>query len=70
MITEWGGDVNAPQIIRLVVLRRGSVTVKRAPRPSPWLSAATPPPCSSTRCRTRASPSPSPPCGQVVLLSA
>ncbi len=34
MITEWGGDVNAPQIIRLVVPRRGSVTVKRAPRPS------------------------------------
>ena len=40
----------------------GSVTVNVAPEPRPALSALTVPPCSSTRCRTIASPRPSPPC--------
>ena len=45
---------------------RGSRTVKTAPvRPSGRLAASTVPPCSSTRCRTMARPSPRPPCGRV-----
>ena len=39
----------------------GSLTVKVAPRPSPSLATETLPPWSSTRWRTIASPSPSPP---------
>src|ERR1700722_11418815 len=37
-----------------------SETLKVAPRPMPLLYASTSPPCSSTRCRTMASPSPKP----------
>ena len=48
---------------------RGSLTTKVAPRASPGLSAATVPPCSSTRLLTRASPRPSPPRVRVVELS-
>ncbi|EAU62926.1 hypothetical protein STIAU_1825, partial [Stigmatella aurantiaca DW4/3-1] len=48
----------------------GSRTVKVEPWPSPALSASTSPPCSSTKCRTMANPSPSPPCSRVLLPSA
>ena len=45
---------------------RGRRTVKVEPRASPALSADTVPPCSSTRWRTSASPSPSPPWARVL----
>ena len=55
--TGAGGGAEA----RGVRERRGRVRVKRAPVPAPSLSAATVPPCSSTRWRTSERPSPSPP---------
>ena len=48
----------------------GSVTVSTAPRPLPGLSAATSPPCRSTRCLTIARPRPSPPWARFRLESA
>ena len=48
----------------------GSVSVKVAPLPSPALSAAMAPPCSSTRCRAIARPRPIPLCRRVLELSA
>ena len=42
----------------------GTRTVNVAPRSSPSLAATTVPPCISVRCRTSASPMPSPPCAR------
>ena len=48
----------------------GRRVTNRAPRPGPSLSAVTFPPCDSTRCRTIASPTPTPRYGRVVEPSA
>ena len=54
---------------RTLLTISGSLTMNVAPLPSPRLSASTVPPCSSVRCFTSASPSPSPPWARVLELS-
>src|SRR6266850_5088513 len=57
-------------IFARATLLNGKRTMKVEPCSSPELSAWTVPPCDSTRCRTIASPRPSPPCTRVRVESA